>query len=189
MNFEIFDVKIKISFLFTVYLALITVFDKTGEILYFFIAAGIHEAAHLLIMCLLKSKPKEILLVPGGINIVGNGLISSFDDLIILLSGPISNLICYFLFSGVFSSASLLLFIYNILPVKGLDGGSILQILLSFIFSDSICKTILNVLTAAFYSAILILFLYFFGDIEYYSLIIYSVYMISVFFLKKWLKE
>ncbi len=189
MHIKLLGINFKISFLFTVYLALITVLDKTGEILYFFIAAAIHESAHLLTMCFLKSKPKEILLLPGGINILAKGSAAAFDDLIILLSGPISNLICCFAFNGIFSYASLLLFLYNILPVNGLDGGSILHILLSLILKDSICNAIVNILTALFYLVLVILFLLFFGGNEYYSIIIYSVYMISVLFLKKLLKE
>ncbi len=189
MRFKFCGINFKISFLFTVYLALITVMDKTGEILYFFTSAAIHESAHLLTMCFLKSKPKAILLIPGGINIVGKHTASSFDDLLILLSGPVSNLICYFAFTGIFSSASLLLFVYNILPINGLDGGSILKILLTFIFNDSASKIILSILTIVFYSVLLIIFIHFFGVNEYYSIMIYSVYMISLLVLKKWLKE
>lgn len=189
LQIKLFGVRFKISFLFTVYLALITLFDKSGDILYFFAAALVHEAAHLLTMCFLNSKPMEILLIPGGINIIGKGATSSFDEFLILLSGPLCNLICFYSFNGTFSSVSLLLFAYNILPINGLDGGSMLRILLSEIFCESVCKMVINIFTVLFYACLICAFICFFGVGEYYSLIIYSVYMISVLFLKKLLKE
>ena len=46
-----------------------------------------------------------------------------------------------------FSAVNLLIFAFNLLPVRGLDGGSILYLTLSKIASSSKCEVILDILS------------------------------------------
>ncbi len=186
MKFRLFGVEFEISFLFTAALALIVATDKTGNIFLFFTAAAIHEAAHLVTMVILKSKPSGVKLIPGGINIVDNSAKTPLEDVLILVSGPLSNLICFFAFKNDFSAINLLLFIYNMLPISGLDGGRIVHIFFSALFGAAIADKCIIALTvsAAAVSALIFIYLLFYG-VENFSVLIFSLYLISTLFLKK----
>lgn len=190
MKLKLFGIEFEVSFLFTAVLSLMLLTDKTGLMPYFLISAALHEAAHLTFMLIFKSKPSAIRFVAGGIHIAERNRDSAFEELIILISGPLINLICFFIFRGEFSLINLILFIYNILPVDGLDGGRIVETLLSGRINENrVSKTITvtSLLTA-------MLFLFFFGlslyyGIKNYTLIIFSFYLLTTLFLKKILKE
>lgn len=186
MKFKLFGIEFEISFLFTAVLAVIVATDNTGNIYLFFFAAVIHEAAHLLTMVLLKAKPSAVKLIPGGINIVECSVKTSFEDIVILLSGPLANLICYFVFENDFSALNLLLFIYNMLPVNGLDGGRIVYIVISKFAKISVCDIALTTLTAFVSAVFVIAFIYLYlHGVQNYSLLIFSLYIVSTIFFKK----
>lgn len=190
MSFKLFGIKFRVSFLFTAVLALMTATDKTGELYLFFLAAFIHEAAHLLLMCLLSSKPKEILLIPGGINIVQDGYLSNLKNILILIAGPIANLFCFFLFNDTFALINLLLFIYNILPLGGLDGGRILRTVLASNFNEKTVEIIMKSISIIFVIGFILLFLISLKvNTINLSILIFSLYIISSIFLKKRLKQ
>lgn len=186
MKFRLFGIEFEISFLFTALLAVITATDKTGDIYLFFAAAAVHEAAHLLVMICVDAKPKAVRLIPGGINIVDKTQKTSFEDIVILAAGPIANLTCFLIFKGDFCVLNLLLFIYNMLPVRGLDGGRIIQMILSYFLSFKTAEVFLNIITvligASFAAAFVWLYI---RGTENYSVLIFSLYIISTVFLKK----
>lgn len=186
MKFKLFGIEFEISFLFTAVLALIVATDKTGNIFLFFAASAIHEAAHLFAMYFVKAKPSDVKLIPGGINIVDKSVKTPMEDILILASGPIANLICYFIFNNDFSALSLLLFIYNMLPISGLDGGRIAHILFSKLFSICTAGRLMTVLTVVASAAFALIFIYLLlNGIENYSVLIFSLYIISTIFFKK----
>lgn len=186
MKFKLFGIQFEISFIFTAVLALIAATDKTGDIIVFFVAALIHETAHLVTMMFLKSKPRKIKLIPGGINIVDESVKTPTEDILILLSGPVSNLICFIIFKDVFSVVSLLLFIYNMMPIIGLDGGRILSILISINFGVKASEKVLLTISIIFAILFILLFIYLFKNgVKNYSVLVFSLYLISTLFLKK----
>ncbi len=190
MTLKLFGIRVYISFMFTVFIAVILLTDKTGYIGYFFLSAAVHEAAHLFAMLFLKAKPEKIKLMPGGINIAVKSVTSDTEDVIILFFGPFINLIFCLITKGIFSAVNLLLFIYNIMPFGGLDGGRILIILLSRITSENtalkVQKTLSFLAATALFVAFVLLYL---GGTVNFSLIIFSLYIISTVFSKKVLKE
>ncbi len=186
LKFKIGNTKIEISFLFTALISIMIFFDNTGLLGYFFAVAGIHEAAHLSVMWALRSAPDKIKLVPGGIFIIDKSLNTFLEDSLILIAGPLSNLICFLVFKGDFSLISLLLFIYNSLPVKGLDGGSLVFIIVNRLVNLRVADITLNILTvsvALLFGMAFIALL--FNGIQNYSLLIFFLYLISAVFLKK----
>ncbi len=186
MKFKIGKTEIEISFLFTALLSVMVLFDGTGLIGYFLLAATVHEVAHLSVMCLLRSAPNKISLVPGGIFIIERSVNTLLEDSIILVSGPLANLICFFSFKGDFSLLSLILFVYNILPIRGLDGGSLVYILINGLINSKIADIALNILTVLVSLMFCVGFIVLFLDgIQNYSLLIFSLYLISTVFLKK----
>lgn len=167
-----------------------TATDKTGELVLFYLAAFIHEASHLLIMSVLSAKPREILLVPGGINIVQSCCDNNFYNILILISGPLSNFILFLTFRGSFSSINLLLCIYNLMPLEGLDGGRILKIILLLYFREKTVDVVLSALSIVFVICFVLLFLIGLREnMVNLSVLIFSLYIISSIFLKKRLKE
>ncbi len=186
MKFRLFGIEFEISFLFSAVLALIAATDRTGNIFLFFAAAALHEAAHLITMVILKTKPSAVKLIPGGINIVDDSVKTPLEDILILASGPIANLICFFVFRNDFSALNLILFVYNMLPISGLDGGRIAHIFFIKFFGAVIadrCITGLTVIAAAIFALIFIYLLL--NGIENYSVLIFSLYIISTIFFKK----
>lgn len=119
------------------FMALIFMTNDSDDIMMFFFACTLHELGHLSAMYILGAKSKSVYISGLGIKIVQSSekLISSERNLIILLSGPFLNLLIFYsgIFSEAFSQMNIILFAFNMLPFRKLDGGSIL-ILISEIF-------------------------------------------------------
>ena len=86
MGFKLFNIEFYFSYFWFCFLALIFITDKTGLAYLIFLAAFLHEAGHLIAMCLLKSKPKSIKFGLGSINIYGNVSFCDFHDFLIEFS-------------------------------------------------------------------------------------------------------
>lgn len=92
----------------------------------------IHEAGHGFVAHSLKAKISYIRIMPFGIAMRISGKLSNRKSLIISLAGPIFSIIAGLLFENKFLRYSnLALGIFNLLPVKGLDGGKIFDIILT----------------------------------------------------------
>ncbi len=142
MRFKLFGTEIYISVLFGALITVMLLFDKTGIILPLLFAVFMHETGHLFMMWLRGAAPRKIKLIPASVQITKAFTAGYKNDIIILLSGPFVN----FLLFGVFyynylcyenitalyiALLNLIIGVFNLLPIKGLDGGSILYIVLS----------------------------------------------------------
>lgn len=137
MNFKVFGTQIYVSFLFAALITIMLCCDKTGLILPTFLAVFMHESGHLLMMWLLGCAPKEIRLIPASVQITRSFSGGYKNDLLIALSGPLVNLLACGLFYHLFlrfqrvgfwyfAVINLGIGLFNLLPVKGLDGGTVL---------------------------------------------------------------
>ena len=110
-------------------------------------AALVPEGGHLLTIRLLKAKITSFTLTPIGADIIIDRMRLTYGrESIIFLSGGLTNLLCAFLciigsdISDTVSylmSANLLYAAFNLLPVRGLDGGCVMEnILLLFLTPD-----------------------------------------------------
>ena len=141
MRFKFLVTEIYISFLFMAIITLMLAFDKTGLILPTLFAVSLHETGHLFMMWVKGMAPKRIKLIPSSVQITNSFSRCYRNDIIIALAGPAVN----FLFFAVlyynylcfknegtlyFALLNLLIGGYNLLPIKGLDGGTVLYTVL-----------------------------------------------------------
>lgn len=97
----------------------------------------IHELSHIMMVLLLHEKIRMIKILPCGCSCTlrNQSLIKSWKMILILLAGPLINLIfCRIkFFSESFREANFLIGILNLLPFFELDGGNIMKIVAKLI--------------------------------------------------------
>lgn len=111
--------------------------DGTGVILLTLAAAGLHECGHLLAARLLKIRVRGMRLDFFGARLEIEGYMISFGkEWLLCAAGPITSLLAALLgalfwsaFPAVqmFSCASLVLGLINLLPIRSFDGGRMLE--------------------------------------------------------------
>ena len=106
--------------------------DRSGSVLPILYAMGVHELAHVVMMLACGGRVRRLTLRFADLRIDAAGL-GYRQELLAALAGPLVNLVCGALFcmrSPAFAAYSLMLGIYNLLPVWPLDGGRALYLLL-----------------------------------------------------------
>lgn len=137
MKFKMFGTEIYISFLFTAVIAFMLATDRTGLALPTLCAVLLHETGHLLAMWTLDCNPKSVSLIPASVKITMPFSKSFRNDIIIAVCGPAVNFlvfgVLYFNYlcfgsnvSLYYGLVNLLIGLFNSMPVKGLDGGTVL---------------------------------------------------------------
>lgn len=122
----------KKSFVFLILLITTLGFLKEYTAFYFFIT--LHEIGHILMTKILKEKINKIKFLYIGINanIKNFIFLKKQKKFLILISGPIINLIMYFIFKSInlidYQIYNLALLFFNLLPIYPLDGGQILEL-------------------------------------------------------------
>ena len=99
----------------------------------FLLAAALHELGHLLVAKFLGMKVRRLTLSCAGAELVLDTHSSYAEDVILCLTGPAINLLLA-LWSNYpfFTGANLLLGIFNLFPIRGLDGGNALYAFLAW---------------------------------------------------------
>lgn len=155
----------------------------------FFISLFIHEMSHIFIAKLLNVHIKNVKFKILGISaeIENESKVHNFKKILILIGGPISNLMIYICFKNLnfpykeeIMYTNLFLFLFNILPIIPLDGGKILLYVLDFKLDTEksiivivlVGKIILSLITVFYSMAILIV-----KNIEIFIIIIYLWYI------------
>lgn len=101
------------------------------------LSAAVHEFGHLAALRFLKYRPRRIDILPMGALIVVPEGIPDRDEVVIAVAGPLASLLAAFAASAVFALngnavalfavlINLTLGIFNLLPVRKLDGGKAL---------------------------------------------------------------
>lgn len=135
-----FELKIRPSF-FVPAAFLLLVSDSAAFLLSFLLACAVHEAGHLIAACGLKLPVLGLTLSGAGLELKILRRCSYWGDLLLAAAGPGASILltaalCWFgggegtLLAGV----SLILGCFNLLPVRPLDGGEMLQAALSMLF-------------------------------------------------------
>ncbi len=131
--------------------------------LYFSVLIIIHEFGHFIGAKIVKWKVKKIIVLPfGGITIFDEFLSKSlFEEFIILILGPLFQILFYVIYNKIFGFNTLLynyhyaLLFFNILPVYPLDGYKLLNIFInkfcSFKMSHLLTMTISSIIAIAFF--------------------------------------
>lgn len=110
-----------------------------GEALCLLLAVLLHEMGHCLAIVATQNSISQLRLRGCDIRIIPcyRRVPSVCQELIILISGPMAGILGAMLFKTTapqFSKISLLLSIFNLLPIYGLDGGSILNLIWDAVF-------------------------------------------------------
>lgn len=105
-------------------------------------AALFHELGHFLALCLMKKKPLRLSLTFTGAAMETPAL-SYRQTICAAGAGPAFSLLLGLLFplTPVLSAYSLLLGLFNLLPIPGLDGGRMLESFLYLHLSEAAART------------------------------------------------
>lgn len=117
---------------FPAFLAAVWYFDSCGIFWPFLAAMTVHELAHAAVLLLLGGRIESVRLSFAQVEL-RTGLLSDCTELWSTAAGPGINLLCGWLFRRwmpAFAAVSLLLALFNLLPVWPLDGGRLLRTLL-----------------------------------------------------------
>ena len=117
---------------FPAFLAAVWYFDSCGIFWPFLAAMAVHELAHAAVLLLLGGRIESVRLSFAQVEL-RTGLLSDRTELWSTAAGPGINLLCGWLFrrwTPAFAAVSLLLAVFNLLPVWPLDGGRLLRTLL-----------------------------------------------------------
>lgn len=142
MEFKFLGTKIYVSFLFGALICFMIALDRTGLILPLILGVVIHEGAHLLVMWIIGCHPKAVRLIPASVQIVRNVTLKKYGEEFIAVAGPAANILVFLIFladysfchsEGILKIAliNLCIAVFNLLPVWGLDGGTIIACLIS----------------------------------------------------------
>ncbi len=131
--------KIEMSFWFFLGLSLFLLFDQ-GNLGSMCVAAVLlHELGHIAAMTLLGVKIQRIRLTPFGIDLERGEAGSIRSELMIHLSGPLTNLCLAALLAGMgkfhFSAVNCALGLFELCPLPTLDGGQAIFCLTQQLFS------------------------------------------------------
>lgn len=168
MKFKLFDTEIYLSFLFLAVITVMLATDKTGYMLPTLFAISVHEAGHLFMMWLLECAPKKIKLIPASVQISMSMSKRYRNDVLVALSGPLVNLVIfftlyfnYFAYKNetvlVFALLNLVIAIFNLLPVKGLDGGTVLFCFLCKNLDINKATLVMRLITLILASSVIVL--------------------------------
>ncbi len=165
MKFRLGALAVTITVPFCALIAALFIIDKTGLMIHSLTAVLLHESGHLIAMRFTHCLPKELKLGLGGLIIIGATPQSEKDKAIIMLSGPLTNVAAaLILFTVLYKNPQSMLYtaaiteavvgLFNLLPIKGLDGGTVLYFLLNLRLCEHSASRTLSVISLLFSAVI-----------------------------------
>lgn len=197
MKFKLFGTEIYVSFLFCAVLCFMLAIDRTGLIMPTLFAVLIHETGHLIAMWAADCQPRAIRLIPASVQIIRGFSPKKCGEAAIAICGPAVNLVVFFTFyinyqmfknelSLVFAILNLVIALFNLLPVSGLDGGTLLTIALARFTDIYKAEAIVRIITGAFAFCAFLLGVYLWvSKTLNISVFIVAVYLGVCSFIKK----
>ena len=196
MRFKFLGTEIYISFLFGAVITVMLATDRTGLALPTIFAVFVHEMGHLFCMWAMDTSPKSVRLIPTSVQII-RGIGSSYKkDIAVAVCGPLVNFVLFFTLyfnylafenkiTLYYALVNLIICVFNLLPVKGLDGGTILFSLIARKTDYNRACVILRLVTILTAVAIIITAIVFTvrGEINI-SLYIIGIYLVLTSLMK-----
>ena len=196
MVFNLKGVKVEITFLFVAFVSFVISLEVPSNVLATILSSMFHEFGHLFTMISLENKPLKVRFELTGINIIRNQetAISVKNEIFISLGGPIINALITFVSCIVFAfhdselvlslaCINLIITIFNLLPIKKLDGGRILYYFLSIKFDYVTCSKILKITSICFIIIIFVWGIYVFIASRFnFSLILIAIFLLISYF-------
>lgn len=161
MKFKFFGTEIYVSFLFCAVVCFMLAVDRTGLVIPTLFAVFIHESGHLLAMWAADCQPHAIRLIPSSVQIIRGFSPKKGGEIAVTICGSLSNLAVFFaLFinylcfkselSLKFAILNLVLALFNMLPISGLDGGTLLMAAIAHFTDIYRAERIVRIITAVF---------------------------------------
>lgn len=192
MCFSLYGIRFEISYLFLSFVLTFIAFDRTGIYIPLLLGVIIHETSHLVLVYIFKSKVKAVKLILGAITVEYLDICSKPKKIVALLAGPISNLIValisYKFNNNLYCAVNLILGIYNLLPINGLDGGAMLSQLFDGLVPHVVIKKIIAYISFLV-SIAAIFFVIYKRAQNLVSIVIICIYIITPLIFKKILKD
>ncbi|MCM1114388.1 MAG: hypothetical protein NC397_02705 [Clostridium sp.] len=124
MKFKIFGIEIIIEYSFFLMLSFAIVLgaDDVADLLLY---SSLHELGHLSALFIFKGKPDSLKLSYYGLALRYSCQLSIVREAVVLLAGPMVNLVLYFIFKN---DINLMLFAINMLPIYPIDFGRVIRL-------------------------------------------------------------
>ena len=198
MRFNILGIRVEVTFLFVAFISFVLTLKAPSNVLITVISSLIHEIGHLLIMLILDNRPEKVRFELTGINIIRslNMKISNKNEIFISIGGPLANAIistlcclylCFYKNDLIltFACINLILMAFNLLPIKGLDGGNALYFLLIHKCDSLFSTKIIYITSFVFILLVFIWGIYVFIATKYnISIIIIAMFLTLSLFSK-----
>lgn len=160
--------------------------DTDGVFIYCYMASLLHEMGHLFAIYMCGDVVDDIVFDVYGILINKHENISYPQQIFILFAGPIANIILgivfYFIpapWCSFFSGANIVLAVFNLIPINGLDGGEILLRFLEYLFGFRIANLVsIAISVCALFPIAAICFYNYIGQKNNYSLIFVFLFLV-----------
>jgi len=204
LSFASTDIRINISF--AAIITLMLIIDESGICALALFCCVIHEAGHILCLWAMGEKPERIVFSFYGIKLerLPTAFHGRINEIIIFASGPFANL-ALSLFLILVSAAngtlktwsliSLITGLFNLIPIRPLDGGNILFSLLCRFMKTEKAEAVCDAVSIAVTIPLLFAGIVVAAKTRNYSLLASAVYLIGAgisdkkrmaLFLKPW---
>lgn len=155
INFADIDIRINISF--AAIITLMLIIDESGICALALFCCIFHEAGHILCLWAMNEKPERIVFSFYGIKLerLPIAFHGKINEIIIFASGPFANLVLslFLMIISVVNETlktwaviSLITGLFNLIPIRPLDGGSIVYSMLCRVMkeekADAICDAV-----------------------------------------------
>lgn len=170
-------------------LTAVLLLDRENRIIFCLLAAVLHELGHILMMRLCHLRIKAVSLRMFDVLIEADEPKSFMQDIAVTSGGVCMNLLCAAVLIPInrkIGLPHLALGIFNLLPLMSLDGGRLLELILSRRCSARVCRNILRVTTFVFILPLMTGGFYLLLQSRYnYSLLAISLYLTVLMFIKR----
>ena len=198
MKFNISTITCFISYPAVALFSLALLCDTKHTFILCMISSVLHESGHIFTMKRFKAKVSSVCINVGDIRIVADcSKLGLYEDIAVSLSGVAVNfllsalsLIFYQVFkSDIFMNilgVNLCIGLFNLLPIRYLDGGQVFENLLSVFLTQKNTDRILNIVSVIFLIPILVVGFIFVLRAEYnFSLLLAVCYLICTIVSKE----
>lgn len=183
-----FDINIRFSAILLASFIVISNY-MTGYLLCF-ISVIIHELGHLAAMRVFGLCIEGISVSAFDIRIIGRrSLVPVVADVVISLSGPVTNLLVFVIFLFInpdFAYINLFIGLFNILPASSLDGGQALYLILLSLTDANRASVVIDVITVIISVPLFAAGIYVLLQTRYnFSLLFIGLYLFAGVFIRK----
>lgn len=199
MKLKLNRISLKLDYITVAFVCGAIIISGDSRFITALLSTAAHEAGHILVM--LKSGDDEIEIEINLFNIAINdkhrNLRSYKSDIEVICAGPLVNLILFLIFFVLYSAfgseflyntamLNLVLGLFNLLPMESTDGGQLMYIILSRIFSVEKTKKFITLISIVTIIPIAFIGFYVLLNSKYnYTLLFAALYLAMLVLMKK----